>query len=198
MAEKKKQHFVPQFYMRNFSEDAEKKFFSLYHLGSAKRLDSVPIKDQNYEDYFYGNDGTIENALHHIETVASGVVARVLADNALPERMSEGFTTLLTFALFQAGRTPVAAAEIDEQAEKFVKEIARDVPELREGMDHVRVRFTNAPAAVLKIVAESLPFALDLKWKLLLNKTDRLYVTSDHPAIFYTTKRTKAKNGLAG
>ncbi len=193
MAEKRKQHFVPQFYMRNFSGDAEKMHFSLYHFGSSKRMDGVPIKDQNYDDYFYGKDGTIENALSMLEGAASAVVARVLANTALPERMSEDFITLVTFALFQSGRTPVAAAEIDEQLERFVKEVAKDAPELKDSVDAVRVRFTNAPAVLLRFVAESYVFVLDLKWKLLQNKTSRLYITSDHPAILYNQFLEKRK-----
>lgn len=40
MPENKKQHFVPQFYLRNFSADAEQKLFSLYQFGSGKRHDA--------------------------------------------------------------------------------------------------------------------------------------------------------------
>lgn len=113
------------------------------------------IKDQAYDDYFYGKDGVLEKALGDIEKVASKVIADLLANNALPERLSEGFTTLHTFALFQTGRTPAAAAEMDEQVDKIAKELARDVPELKDSLDKVRISYANAPAAALKLSGSS-------------------------------------------
>ena len=185
MVEKKKQHFVPQFYMRNFSADPGKRFFSLYHLDSGKRIDGVPIKDQNYHDYFYGKDGKIEDALAILEHASSVVIARVLADDALPERMSEEFVTLHLFVLFQANRTAVSAKQLDEQLGKYVKELARDEPQLKDSVEELRIGFNNAPAQALKIAAQTSPFTLDLKWKLLLNRTSQPYITSDHPVVLY-------------
>jgi hypothetical protein len=82
---------------------------------------------------------------------------------------------------------------MDEQVDKIVKELARDVPELKDSADKVCISFSNAPAAALKLIAETVPFTLDLKWKLLLNHTNRLYVTSDHPSVLYNQFLEKRK-----
>jgi hypothetical protein len=193
MPEKKKQHFVPQFYMRNFSADTEKKKVSLYNFGSEKRIDDIPIKDQNYDDYFYGKDGEIEDALGLIEGKAADVIADIISRSELPARMSDGHITLLIFALFQAGRTPTAAAEIEELSEKLMKEIMKADPKLTASAEGVHIKVKNAPAMSLQTVAATHVFALDLKWKLLLNNTNRLYITSDHPAVMYNQFLEKRK-----
>lgn len=179
--------------MRNFSDDADRKMISLYHIREGMRVDRVPIKNQNYVDYLYGKDGRIEDALGQMEVVASEVITDILADDKLPERLSEGFSALHAFVLFQLGRTPAAVKEINDQVDKLLKEMARDEPELRDSLDEVRFEFTDAPAELMRTVAETYPFTVDLKWKLLLNYTDRLFITSDHPAILYNQFLEKRK-----
>lgn len=49
MAEKKKQHFVPQFYMRNFAVDPEKRRISLFLIDADRHVPAATIKDQACE-----------------------------------------------------------------------------------------------------------------------------------------------------
>lgn len=154
MPKKKKQHFVPQFYMRNFSTDNEKKLVSIFHLGTGKRIDNVPAKDQNYGDYFYGKDGKLEDSLGILESGASNAISKIIAEQKLPERFSEDAIALHLFSLFQANRTPAAAAELNESWAKAIKEILKEEPALKDDLDDVTVEFANAPATALKLVAE--------------------------------------------
>ncbi len=89
MAENKRQHFVPQFYMRKFSVDAERKLISLYVIDGERHVPAASIRDQAYEDYFYGKAG-VEDDLKELEAVVSPIIAKAIGENALPERMSEG------------------------------------------------------------------------------------------------------------
>jgi hypothetical protein len=184
MAEKKKQHFVPQFYLKNFSVDAGRKRVSLYVIDTDKLVPEATIKDQAFENYFYGKAG-MEDELSILETLASPIIAKAIADNTLPERMSEGHLALLTFVLFQDARTPVMAAQMNEHTEKLARRFARDIPDLKDEADGIRVNDRDAPVKALRMKSEIRDFALDLRWKLLENKTRRLFITSDNPAVRY-------------
>lgn len=48
--EKKRQHYVPKFYLRCFSKND--KLINAYHLKSNKILENISLKRQCYEDYF--------------------------------------------------------------------------------------------------------------------------------------------------
>ena len=69
MAEKKKQHYVPRFYLKRFATCDKK--FNLYSIERKSVIadgNSVPYKDQFYEDYFYGEDKVWENKLDDLES----------------------------------------------------------------------------------------------------------------------------------
>jgi Protein of unknown function (DUF4238) len=184
MAEHKKQHFVPQFYMKNFSADAERRRISLYAIGAGRHVAGASIKDQAHKEYFYGKAG-VEDKLSQLEAVVSPIIAKAIADNTLPELMSEGHLMLLTFVLFQDARTPAMAARMNERTEKKVKMIAKQFPDLKADADKMKVSDPNAPLTALQIAEELRPFVLDLRWKLLENKTRRFFITSDNPVVLY-------------
>lgn len=50
MAEKKKQHYVPKMFMRNFAD--ENKRFSVLHVESGKILEQVYSDSQCFKDYY--------------------------------------------------------------------------------------------------------------------------------------------------
>jgi hypothetical protein len=196
MAEKRKQHFVPQFYMRNFSADVERKRFSLYVFDSDRYVSSATIKDQACEDYFYGQAG-VEDALGKLEASASPIIAAAITTNTLPELLSDRHVSLLAFVVFQNARTPVMAAGIDEQTEKLVQTVARSIPDLEDEANSISIDDPNTPVLALKLAAEISYFTLDLRWKLLENKTGRLFITSDNPTVRYNQFLEK-RNPLAG
>lgn len=60
-----KQHYVPRFYMRNFSTikgvgKKEKVLISFYQFDGDLFKENVPIKSICYRNYFYGEDGEVE------------------------------------------------------------------------------------------------------------------------------------------
>ncbi|MDL2227229.1 DUF4238 domain-containing protein, partial [Deltaproteobacteria bacterium OttesenSCG-928-M10] len=64
----KNQHYIPQFYLKNFASDDLGKAINLYNLKSKKHIRNVPIRHQASRDYFYGKDLKIENFLAKLET----------------------------------------------------------------------------------------------------------------------------------
>ena len=70
MSDWKSQHFVPQFYLRNFSVKETDRKVALYHIPSGRFVPGAPIKSQAYEGNFY-KELVIEAALGDLEGTAA-------------------------------------------------------------------------------------------------------------------------------
>lgn len=62
----KKQHYIPQFYLRSFSDNNQKSI-GLYRFEDKKFVSNASIKDIAYRNNFYDNDNSIENVLTNME-----------------------------------------------------------------------------------------------------------------------------------
>ncbi len=100
MPDKKKQHYVPQFYMRLFANEFEK--FSLLNLNNKAIFSNVPCNNQCYDDYFYGEDGTIEQQLGQLEAKWANIIKEAKNNLNLDE---EHISSLKEFSIYQLMRT---------------------------------------------------------------------------------------------
>jgi hypothetical protein len=182
--DKKKQHFVAQFHLRNFSASADQKWVSLFVLDSERHVPMAAVKDQAWETYFYGRDG-LEDKLAMLEGLAAPVIKKAIEQDILPEPNSREHVALLVYVLFQGARTPVQAAQVNEQAEKLVKAVAADFDDLKDRANQNDITIPNAPLMSLLTAQKLVPFAQDLSYKLLKNKTPRLFLLGDNPTVKY-------------
>ena len=194
VAEKKKQHFLAQFYMRNWSVDPDRKRISLYAIRAQKHIAAASIRDQAYENYYYGKDG-VEDALSEMESIVSPIITKVIASNMLPVCQSEDHVSLLTFVLFQDARTPTKAAALDEQIENLTRTLAKNFPDLKDEAAGIRINGRDTPGISLQSMADICPLVLDLRMKLMVNMTSRPFITSDSPAIRYNQFMEKRNTG---
>jgi hypothetical protein len=95
MPNNKKHHFVPKFYMKFFSPNG--KSVNLLHMKREIKLLGIPLKNQCYRDYFYGEDGKLEDALGKIESEAAEAIRRLIANERVPLHTSTDFSTILVF-----------------------------------------------------------------------------------------------------
>ena len=183
MPKRKKQHFVPRFYLKLFSNN--NKSIGIYNIKRRKYIPSGSIKNQAYLDYFYGKDGNIEELLALIENEASQLLSKICAERWLPEYGSDEHFNLLTFVLFLHSRTEYIGTQMNEMIDKLSKRILIEQPEFKSEIDNFEIKLNKAANFVLGVVALMVPLGKDLKYKLLLNKTTDFFVTSDHPVVKY-------------
>jgi hypothetical protein len=183
MPEKKKQHFVPRFYLKYFSDN--KKSIGIYNLDNKRYIKSGSLKNQAYEDYFYGKDGEVENLLAVFESDSAKMFSILLEHKEIPPYHSVAHVLLLTFVVFLSARTKYSAETINEMVDKQFKEIYKNDSKLKDSIDNIKIGYDNPAAVSLAITSEVICLTRDLKYKLLINKTDIPFVTSDNPVVKY-------------
>ena len=158
MAEKKKQHYVPKFYLRLFT--ADNKMLAVQNIATKKILYPVPYDDHCYKDYFYGKDGVWENQLSDMETEWSIVIKKVLNKEVLTALDVE---SIKKFALYQRQRT-LAEENHSIQAKKALLVEHLKVFLANKGLDYdeetvEKICLQHAKESITP--AESLQFAID-------------------------------------
>lgn len=100
MAEKKKQHYIPQFYMRLFT-DTQKKF-AVCNVENREIYPHVPCGSQCYKDYFYGEDKSLENKFSVMENLWKETITKA---NCMEQLNDEDCYNLKKFIICQRQRT---------------------------------------------------------------------------------------------
>lgn len=102
MANKVKQHFVPKFYLKNFSDGAR---FNIYNIKSGLITD-VPYASQCYKNNFYGKDKIYEDKLSVLESKWASSIRAILG--SINSITLEDENSLKEFCCFQKLRTEAA------------------------------------------------------------------------------------------
>lgn len=185
MPANKRQHYVPKFLLKNFSISGGGKQINVYNLKADEEYPAVPLKNQAYKDYFYGEDGILEENFGRIETEAAYILRKITNSNIIPENFSEEHEILLVFLLSLSSRTLYNAEEVNEFANKIAKNIASHHPKLKDHLDEFEVSYENPILIMLEALVGSFPIISDLRMKLLHNKTELSFIISDNPVVFY-------------
>ena len=204
MPEKKKQHYVPKFYMKLFSNSP--KTFSVLNVSDREVFPIVPYDNQCYKDYYYGKDGVWENRLAEMERNWSTTIQRVLDKCTLTD---EDIVLLKQFALYQRQRT-IAEETHSKQVKKNVLIEASKIICANQGLKYnedvleeycaQRVNETVTPAEILELAEQHIGYVRDLSVVAIEYQTEIPLVSSDTPVIsinpFYPQNIGYASMGL--
>lgn len=187
MANRKRQHYVPQFYMRQFA-DADK-HFAVYALRLGKIIPSVPCKTQCCCDYFYGDDFEWENRFSLMEAKW----AKAIREAARADVVSDELSALLKqFALFQRQRTLAELGHRRQELCEFLEEAVKvelsakglsiDPDEVRRHCEKAASR-ENPLMMTLEIISDQQDLIEDLQTMIIEYETPNRLVSSDAPVI---------------
>lgn len=203
-AETKNQHYVPQFYLRYFSVD-EKNVWA-YILKSGKNIHSAPIKGQASGDYFYSDSMEMEKTLGALEVRAKGVIDTIIAAPTKPLSKEEK-DTLFEFTVIQLGRTEAQAKVVkafhkipDLLPERLANIGKPDLGEMaKDKFSDLIGKLPPFPAVLsVAVYAEISHTIRDLDVKVLINRTDKAFITSDNPVAKYDQFMERMKQGTYG
>ena len=193
--EYKKQHYVSQFYLKNFTREDNK--FTLLNVNKKKVIPSVHYKDQCYENYYYGKDKVWEKILSKLEDKWAGIFNKI-NKSMLYFPSDEEILEIKKFAIFQRYKTPSNVDNIKKIKWGYGRSII-DMVAIREKINITpnmlnileknfhESHSQNIPKEALEM-AERLLYSIDDLQVCIINyETKNKLISSDNPIIFYNS-----------
>ncbi|WP_298554557.1 DUF4238 domain-containing protein [uncultured Algibacter sp.] len=185
MAENKKQHYVPKFYLKLFSNNQSNSHIKIFVKYTNKIIPNGDLKNQAYKNYFYGKDTTIEKEFSKIEDEVSRIISEIIESKALPKRQNVDFESLWLFTFIQNSRTKYSADETNKMINQTLKTIFKNDNRFKDKIDEVEFGYENPVLLNLDTLTNTIAVTKDLKCKLIINQTNKPFVTSDNPIVLY-------------
>jgi hypothetical protein len=186
---KKRQHFVPKFYLRQFSINDR---LSVLDLRQNTIYDNTHYATHCKENFLYGKDGKRENYLAVLEAEWAKELKRI--NENMFSFTYNAIKTVKQFLAYQLLRTPIAK---ETTRDSFVEMTKQLVPILAmfENIDLSRINIEKLSNNLVddqeieyidinfNIINQSEGFIDDLGFMILDNHTDEVFITSEHPVI---------------
>lgn len=188
MSENKKQHYVPQFYLRNFSRDQKQVW--VYHLASESAFLS-PISNTCQGKFFYGSVSDLDKILQNFESAQAPIIKDIIENQTLIKLTSDDWINIQTFILVQSARTKDAKIIADNFVDFFVKHYIKPMMKARaefkkyspESIDSLKITVPNMYKFFIGTALSSIAGISDLTPILLINKTQLNFISSDAPVV---------------
>jgi hypothetical protein len=183
MPKLKNQHFVPQFYLRLFS-NPDKRSIGVFNIARQKLIPIASIADQASRPWFYGKDLTVERGLQNIETAIAPVLQRLAAGGHVPERRGDHHFALSIFVMLQRERTAAADQEMRYVTDQMGKAYLRhqtDDPEILKHLDQMTLSLDGQLQDGMNQAMSFGPMLWDMKLVVLENQSTLPFITSDAP-----------------
>ncbi|MHB8843494.1 MAG: DUF4238 domain-containing protein [Nitrospirota bacterium] len=181
----KRQHYVPRFLLRQFSSDGRS--ISMLVLKTGRRIEEASIIGQCYGDYFYGQDGTMEQAFAK-EEAEVGSLVRDASPMALEKMTQPQLGALIKFVYWQRVRTQGTVDEMNKQTDAVTKSLLREMvarnPNAKftqKDLDSVVIKLTDPQSEAIFAASKSFPLIFDLSIKFVIAPPDMQFAVSDHP-----------------
>ncbi len=198
-SEKERQHFVPRFYLKKFSNNNDEKSIGVFLKDNKKFIKSASIEGQSQKPFYYGEDGKVENLLMEIEGPASRVFNKICEDCEIIKTPLEDYFRILHFVINLYFRNPVQSQTLLNSDDGFNKhfEEFKSSPEIKSLLDN---KLTTTQSIILSL-SQSFRIArmcLDLSSKIIVNKTSTPFIISDNPTLKYNMIADRSKGVSAG
>jgi hypothetical protein len=213
MSDRVNQHFVPQFYFKQFSRGAG--FIHLLLQAADRIILNASVKGQCARRKFYGPQ-ELEDAFSKLEERHAEALRALLSiawSQNPPQMTPEILAWLWEAVLFQRGRTALEIEKrwpaMEAQGLELFKQYLAHAPgvedrdQLIQQIEKGNVRINQPPqvTALLSVEAalESVLLISDMDIHVLRNHTDYPFVFSDAPVVFYNTYlRDVTNRGVLG
>jgi hypothetical protein len=203
MAEYKKHHYVPQFYLKNFSHNRHVVY--TYNLNHKKEF---RIKTNNIckEDYFYGNNVDFEKSLSKLEDEHAIIIRKLINNPSIYSLELKEQLHLDLFILMLHSRTKLSSKFMDEFINAFydtsIKPLLKDSLNLKEKgyssqeIDATSLKMDTSQLFAMETAMKGVDLISDLFPVFLINDTEEVFVTSDNCVCLYNYVKLKGHGTL--
>lgn len=183
----KLEHYVPQFYLRNFSIKNEEKAVFCFDKTNSKKFTSN-IKNIACEKYFYDfpkHDKSAEKALAKVEAIVSSAYDKLIETSDFNKLNWAERVSLANFIAIQEIRTKEMRKILADLTKRIIKLLSMHKlsSELEKALQEIKTpeypqEFQMRMFAYVKQFSDVI---LSMKWILAENKTEMPLWTSDNP-----------------
>jgi hypothetical protein len=171
--------------IKNEGTKKEKVLISFYQFKDNLFKDNVPTTSVCSEDFFYDEDGKIENKLAEKENKWGSAIFKI---NCGEDLTSSEINDVREFTIYQISRTKAMLDHYQDMATTILTNVlynqTSDLDKsVIKGIVKNKVAAEITSECNLDIVQDILPIIDDLKMGILENKTDVAFFTSDVPVI---------------
>lgn len=183
MKKKKNQHYVPKFYLRNFSNNG--KNIGLFMPDKEIYRNNASIKSVAYSHFLYGEDGIVEELLSEIESKWA-IMIRKIINKQFDCFNEEDYILLYSFIVISKSRTK-KEADIGKYYLEYFKDIFdnNEIKNIIYDSTNMEEMIKTPNLLPMKVALESMYLLFDLDVIILENKTRYGFITSDNPIIYY-------------
>lgn len=179
----RKQHYVPQFVLRNFlsKENFIWSYDKKWNSSKERSISSVA-----YEEYFYDKikgqkEGSLEYFFVKAETDTAPIISKIIQERSLNALTLEEKIVIAMFIILQLNRTKTALKDSEEISEKLMESMQNFAAE-----SEIKINFgNNNPKEVWRSIFKSTPYFTEIllqkKWVLL--ESNKMFYTSDNPVV---------------
>ncbi len=184
MPHNKSHHYVPRFYLRNFSQSG--KSIDLFNIDSQRFIKNAPIRGQCCRDYFYGKNPENEKGLSAAEGEVAQLFRLISQQTRLPRYFTAGHLLLCFHIATQANRTQYAADALNALADGMMREVMKhDRSVTHDMLAQVRFGYDDPALVATAYGALGFPLLMDLECRVLLAPRGTEFITSDNPVVMY-------------
>lgn len=177
-------HYVPQFYLKRFSNNS--KSIGMAEISSQKMVKNASIEKIASKKYLYGKNNKIEEILGQFEGIWAQTIKNII-DLGSISQTEDIYENILSFIAVSDARTLKIADLYDEFADATVQSISA----VRKGAGKDDFNFQGKigyeiPNLIpLQGILTVCNVISDLKLDLIINNTNRGFITSDDPLVKY-------------
>jgi len=183
----KKQHYVPKFYFRFFSNDGK---IEAYNLKRGKSF-TTSIDNICSKNYFYSKNTKVETSLAPLEGGQASIMKKMIETKKIPSTPQD-YVILSSFVCLQNARTNASKIKGDQIMKLLSDEIVEGL--LGTNAD-AEIKYPAMHMLMMKTALQSGPLISDLIPAILINKTQIDFIFSDNPVVFHNTYLNSAKGG---
>lgn len=204
----KKQHYIPQFYLKNFSSNSHKNI-GVFRFEKQLYIPNAAIKSVAYRDNLYDDDNVIENELARMERDWKELLDILLGRNVTNDTLKYldqcGEEVVIQLFKFIAV-TEVRTTQVGDSANFYFRSLERNIgkemlPEVYEKYFGDIDNFEKHPNIIpLQVALKSISHFGGLDLIMIVNETKQSFLTSDVPVFnlnpYYVKRKFKRNFGL--
>ena len=186
MPKRKKQHFVPKFYLKRFVVVSG--LIDTFLVNKNKLCEKIPYKDQCQQDYFYGTDLEWEVRLSSMERTWDSIFLKIDKQILLSE---EEYRQVKLFALFQRQRTNGEYNYRYQERKALMLDYAKSLYASRgwvfdkeaENLVENNLKDAISPSEMLELAQKMQSYIEDLRVLFVTYDTKNSLIISDVPVV---------------